>query len=75
MQNKMYKVTILRQFRLSENAVFLGCHAGTIGISSNFSGPPRTQLPKASPGRTWDAAHQAYTLEDSKENERAPNTK
>lgn len=60
MQGKMYQVTILRQFSLSQKAIILGHHAGIISISSNLSGPPHTQLPKASPGHTWDAACQKY---------------
>lgn len=47
-----------------------------ISISSNLSGFPCTQVPKASPGHTHDAARlKDIYLEGSKENVRAPNMK
>lgn len=60
MQSKMYQVTILRQFGLSENAVFQGHHPVITDISSNLSGHPCTQFPESRPGHTQDAGHQGY---------------
>lgn len=73
MQSKTYLGTILRQFRLSEETIFLGHYAGITRIPNILSDPPHTWLPKANSSHMQHAASQGYTF--GKENESVPNTK
>lgn len=58
----MYQGTILRQFRLSEEEIFLGHHAGITRISNILFDPSHTWLPKVNPSHMQHAASQGYTF-------------